>query len=135
MSLLEIFPVWITEIPDYPKTQKVCNETMRIEPYSLAFVPDNLKTQEMCVKAVEIDPYTLRHIPNHFKTQKMCDKAVEVGPGLLEYVPNWFVTQQMKTWRDDDECYDDDELIKWYNAFKKRKAQKVSIKEGLMPTA
>ena len=52
MSLLEIIPVWIREISDNLKTQEMCNEAMRIEPYSLAFVPDCFKTQEMCDKAI-----------------------------------------------------------------------------------
>ena len=59
----------------------------------------------------------------------MCIKAVEAGLGLLEYVPDWFVTQQqIKIWRNDDAYCDDDELIKWYNGYQKRKAQKAKIK-------
>ena len=97
------------------------NETMRVEPYSLAFFPDCFKTQEMCDKAVEIDPFILWHVPDNLKIQGMCIKAVETGPGLLEYVPDWFVTQQqVKIWRDDDE-YCDDEVVRSY---KKRKASK-----------
>ena len=66
----------------------------------------------------------------------MCIKAVEAGLGLLEYVPDWFVTQQqIKIWRNDDEYCDDDELIKWYNGYQKRKAQKAKRKEKLLPTA
>ena len=49
----------------------MCNEAMRIEPYSLAFAPDCFKTQEMCDKAIEIDPFTLRHAPVNLKTQGM----------------------------------------------------------------
>ena len=87
---------------------------MRIEPYSLAFVPDYFKTQELCDKAIEIDPFTLWHVPDNLKTQGMCIKAVEVGLGLLGCVPDWFVTQQqIKIWRDDNECCDDDELTYW----------------------
>ena len=45
--------------------------------------------------------------------QEMCKKAVEKGPRMLKYVPDHFKMG--------------------YNGYKKRKAQKVSIKEGLMP--
>ena len=136
MSLLEIIPVWIREIPDHLKTQEMCNEAMRMDPYSLAFVPDNLKTQEMCDKALEIDPYNLWRVPNHFKTQKMCDKAAETGPGSLEFVTDWFVTQQqIDVWYDDDYWCNDDEIIEWYNGYQKRKAQKSKIKEELLHTA
>ena len=63
-----------------------------------------------------------------------CIKAVEVDPSFLQIVPDWFVTQQqLKIWHDDDEYCSDDEIIKWYDGYKKRKAQKASIKEGLMP--
>ena len=64
----------------------------------------------------------------------MCDKAVEEDPGLLEYVPDWFVTQEhIDLWGDEDDYYDDDKLIEWNDGYKKRKAQKASIKDELMP--
>ena len=45
-------------------------------------------------------------------------------------VSDWFVTQQqLKIWRDDDG------LIERYDGYKKPKAEKVSIKEELMPIA
>ena len=104
MSVLEIIPVWIREIPDNLKTQKMCNETMRIKSYSLAFVPDCFKTQEIRNKAIEIDQFTLWHVPDNLKTLGMCIRAVEAGLRLLEYVPDWFVMQQqIKFWRDEDE--------------------------------
>ena len=66
----------------------------------------------------------------------MCDKAVKIGPSSWEYVPDWFVTQgQVKTWHDDDDYCNDNELIKWYDGYKKRKAQKAQIKEELQPIA
>ena len=54
-------------------------------------------------------------------------------PWLLRYVPNRFVTQQQVKLQD-DYCIDD-RLIKWYDGYKKRKAQKAQIEEELMPTA
>ena len=134
MTLLEIIPVWIREIPDILRTQDMCNEAMRIEQYSLAFVPDHLKMQEMCDKAVEIDPFILWHVPDHLKTQEMCIRAVEAGLGLLEYVPDWFVAQgQIKIWHDEYYWHDDVGIIKWYEGYQKRKAQKAKIKEELLP--
>ena len=68
-------------------------------------------------------------------TQEMGDKAVEEDLCLLEYVPDWFVRQeQIDLWHDDDDYYDNDVLIEWHEDYQKRKAQKVSIKEELMPT-
>ena len=133
--MLEIIPVWIREIPDNPKTQEMCKEAMRIEPYSLAFVPDCFRTQEMCEKAIEIDPFILWHVPDNLKTEGMCIRAVEAGLGLLQHVPDWFVTQgQIDLWHDDD-YWHDDKLIKWYEGIKNAKAQKAKFKEELLPIA
>ena len=105
------------------KTQEMCNEAVRIEPYSLAFVSDHFKTQEMCDKAFEIDPFILWYVSDNLKMEGMCTRAVEAGLGLLEYVPDWFVTQgQTDLWHDDDHWHDDDKLIKWYEGYQKQKA-------------
>ena len=52
MTLLEIIPRWIREIPDHLKMQEMCDEAVRIEPHSMEVVPDHFKTQEMCNEAV-----------------------------------------------------------------------------------
>ena len=112
----------------------MCNEAVRIEPYSLEVVPDHLKTKEMCNEAVRREPYTLRFVPDHFNTQKMCNeamcenqaafflipdqyktqeicnKAVKVDPGQLYDVPDWFVVLQEMWYEDfDDDNHDDDD--------------------------
>ena len=158
MALLEIIPVWIIEIPDHLKTQEMCDEAADIEPCSLGYVldhlktqemcneavcnnpavfflvPDRFKTQEMCNEAIEVDLWSLYDVPDHLKTQKMCDKAVGSDSYSLQFVPDWFVIeQQIKIWHDNDDWHDDDELIEWYDGYKKRKAQKAKIKEELLP--
>ena len=70
----------------------------------------------------------LKHVPDHLKTQGMCNKAVDRQLYLLQHVPDWFVTQQVKPQYSD-------ELIEWYNGYKKRKAQKAQIKKELMRVA
>ena len=76
----------------------------------------------MCIKAFEVDPWSLYNIPNNHKTQEMCNKAVEDDLSSLQYVPDWFVTQQLlDVWFDDDYWYHDDEIIEWYEGYKKRK--------------
>ena len=97
----------------------------------------------MCIKAVEVDPWQLYCVPDNFKTQEMlCDKAVRDQFFSLEYVSDWFVTQQqVKIWNDDNEYGDDDDdddddrLIKWYDGYQRRKAQKGKIKKELMSIA
>ena len=78
---------------------------------------------------MDIEPRFLLLVPDRLKTREMCEKAVEKYLWLLKYVPDWFLThQQIKIWHDNDDYCNDDELIKWYNAYKKRKAQKAQIK-------
>ena len=68
--------------------------------------------------------------------QKMCDNVVRRDPYSLQFVPDWFVTEeQIDVSYYDDEYCDDDELIEWYNNYHRRKPQKASIKEELMPNA
>ena len=44
-----------------------------------------------------------------------------------------FVTRKgIDMWYDDIDYYDEDNFFKWYEGYKKRKAQKASIKEELM---
>ena len=42
---------------------------------------------------------------------------------------------QIKLWRDHDDYCNDDRLIKWCDGYQKRRSQKASIKEELMPIA
>ena len=64
----------------------------------------------------------------------MCDKLVGDYLFFLQLVPDWFVTkQQVGIWYDDNYVYNDNEMIEWYEGYKKRKAQKATIKEKLMP--
>ena len=66
----------------------------------------------------------------------MCDQAVKDYFFSLQFVPDVFVTQQqIDKWYDDDYAYNDNEMIEWYEGYKKRKAQKAKIKEELMPIA
>ena len=91
-----------------------------------------VKKEKICKEAVCREPYALKHVPDWFKTQEMCEKAVEKAPWLLYNVPDWSVVLQ-EMWCEDFD--DNDYLIRWPNAYQKRKAQKASIKEGLLPIA
>ena len=102
-------------------------------PGCLKHVPGHFKTEKMCIKAVEKEAETLEHVPDHFKTGEMCKRAIEADLYTLVFCPDWFVTQeQIKSWYDDDY---DDEATGWYEGYQKRKAQKASIKEELLPIA
>ena len=76
------------------------------------------------------------YVPDHLKAQGMCDKAVRNNPSYLEYVPDWFVTQQqLKLWHDHDDYYKRIIVPFRYDGYQKRKVQKASIKDELMPIA
>ena len=117
------FPsVLLLLVPDHIKTLK--------NPCLLENVPDCLLTQEMCDIAVRMEPWSLRIIIDHLKSQEMYDESVARHPYTLEDVPDWFVReQQIGLWDDDYH----DELIKWYEGYQKRKAQRAQIKKELMP--
>ena len=123
-------------VPDHLETQEMCDEVMHNNPEAFFLIHDRLKTQKMCIKPLEVDPWQLEDVSDRFKTQEMCGKAVWDGISSLLCVPDWFVThQQIKIWLDHDEYCNDDEAIEWYVDYQKRKAQKASIKEELLPIA
>ena len=133
---MDIEPRFLQFVQDRFKTREMCEKAVEKVPCLLCYVPDHLKTQGMCGKAVDHNPLQLGYVPDHLKTKDMCEKVVEAGLSLLKYVPHWFVThQQIKIWHDNDDYYNDDEFIEWYKAHQERKAQKASIKEGLLPIA
>ena len=124
-------------VPDHLKTQETCTQAVSNNPYLLEHVPDYFKTQKMC-KGVHFYPWLIGHVPDHFKTQEMCNKVVKVDPSFLRFVPDWFVSQeQLKLCHDIDDWlirwWDNNKLIKWYDDYKKRKAEKAKIKEELQP--
>ena len=74
--------------------------------------------------------------------QKMCQKAVKKDSWSLKYVPDWFVMHQkiLRVMKPiiDRRCmvpHNDDDLIKWYEGYKKQKTQEAQIKEELLPIA
>ena len=165
MGVLGFMAYWINEVPDHFKTQgssieaiekcawllkyvpvhfktqEMCNEAVRNHPYTLEYVPDKLKMQEMCDDAVCKDTWLLEYVPDWFKARGMCERAVKEDCDSLIHVRDWFVVAQemryigyshvaaLEPWGHDDRA------IKWYQSYKKRKAQKASIKEELIPIA
>ena len=110
---------------------------MRNKPAVFFLVPDCFITQEMYIKAVEVDPWQLKDVPDHLTTQEMCDKAVRKCSSLLMHVPDWFVTRELVyMWYDDIEYCDDNDEDNFFTLdhdYQKRKAEKASVKEELLP--
>ena len=99
------------------KHKKMCGYVVREEYWSLKYVPDWFKTQEMCIKEVKEDLDFLIHVPDQFlATQEIRykDYSRAAAPVLKSY---------------------DNRVIKWYQGYKKRKAQNTKVKEELLPIA
>ena len=136
MAFLANDPRWGGKISGHLQTQEICNEVMRSSSWALRFIPNHFRTQEMCNEAVGACPWTLEHVPDNLKTQEMCNEAVRGRPWNLRHVSDWFVTQQqIKIWHDDYHYCNGNRLIKWYDGYQKRNAQKAKIKEELLPIA
>ena len=111
----------------------MCETAVEKNPGCLKHVPGHFKIEKMCIKSVEKEAETLEHVPDHFKTGEMWKKAIEADLYTQVFCPDWFVTQeQIKSWCNDDY---DDRTTGWYEGYQKRKAQKASIKEELLPIA
>ena len=92
-----------------------------------------LRQRKYVLKPSKKKAESLEHVLNHFKTEEICKRTIEADLYILVFCPDWFVTQeQIKSWYDDDY---DDEATGWYEGYQKRKAQKASIKEELLPIA
>ena len=129
-------PYMLMFIPDHLKKQGMYDDAFGDDLGLLEHVPDPFKNKRMCEKSVEDDPWQLKYAPDQYNTQKMCDRVVRADSSTLQFIPDQFVTQQqMDVWYDDDCSYHDDEIIEWYEGYKKRMAHKSSIKEELMPIA
>ena len=106
----------------------MCDKAVGLNPWQLEYVPNHFKIQERCNTADDDCPWKLSDVPDHLKTREMCSESVRMYPYLLEHFLDWFITQQVGPWHND-------ELIKWYEGYKKRKAQKAKIKEELLSIA
>ena len=107
---------------------------MRENPAAFFLVSDCFKTQKMCNEAVEVDPWQVYDVPDYLKTQEMCDDPVGGDSYSLQFVLDWFVTeQQIKIWDDDDEYWDGDELIEWYNGYKNGRPRKQRLRKNSSP--
>ena len=127
---------YVQFIPDNLKTQSKCKKVVENNPCELIDVQEHLKTKDMWEKVVEKTPCLLWFVPDCFKTKKMCEKVVGERLGLLRDVTDWIITQQqLNIWCDGDNHRNDDERIKWYKRYQKRRAQKASIKEQILSFA
>ena len=60
--------------------QERFNKEVRRKLRFLVSVPNYFKTQKLCDKAVEKDSWLLRYVPDHYETQEMLEKVIEKKP-------------------------------------------------------
>ena len=94
-----------------------------------------------CDDAVCKDAGLLEYVPDSFKDQEMCIRAVNEDRNSLIHVPDWFVVAQ-EMWYINyshvaapEPWGNDDWAIKWYQGYKKRKAQKAKTRNELILVA
>ena len=58
------------------------------------YIPDWYKTQKMCDKNVSEYPSLIVYCPDKYKAQRMCDEAVDDCLLVLKFIPDWFVTSK-----------------------------------------
>ena len=74
--LVYIRPSFLTLVPDDLKTQEMCNEAVRIDPWPLYDVSDNLKSQEICNEAIEKASWLVFDVSDRFRNLRMIIRAI-----------------------------------------------------------
>ena len=75
--------------------QEAYNREVLKKSCSLEFIPDMFKTQGMCDEAVRREPYSLRHAPDCLKNEKMCIEAVKNKLSMMFFIPDHLMTEEM----------------------------------------
>ena len=55
-------------------------------------IPNYLKTQEMCDQAVDTNPLSLAYVPGQYKVQEMCNNVAHNKLCMLLFVLDYFWT-------------------------------------------
>ena len=58
-------------------------------------IPDWYKTQEMCDRVFSEDPLLIVYCSDKYKSQEMYDKGLDDCLTALKFIPDWFVTSKM----------------------------------------
>ena len=64
------------------------------KPSSIFLVPDHFKREKMCINTLEVEPWQLCDVPDYLKTQKICDDVVRMDSYSLLFLSYWYVTQE-----------------------------------------
>ena len=58
-------------------------------------IPDWYKTQEICDRVVSEDPFLIVYFPDKYKTQRMCDEAVDDSLGASKLISDWLFASKI----------------------------------------
>ena len=89
------YPSAMQFVPEFYKTQEMCDKAVNTCFLVFYSGPDRYKTQEMCDRVVSKDAFMLIYCTDRYKTQKMCDEVVYDCLAALKFIPDWFVTSKM----------------------------------------
>ena len=76
-------------IPDWYKTQEMCDRVVSEDPFLIVYCLDKCKIQRMFDETV--DDFLKVYCPGKYKTQRMCDGAVDDSLAAVKLIPDWFV--------------------------------------------
>ena len=86
-------------------------KTVDTPPFVFVSVPDWYKTQEMCDKDISNDTFVLKYCIDRQRTQKIFDKTID--DFLPAFVPDWFVTSKMIK-KFHNALFTDDDILFFY---------------------
>ena len=73
----------------------MCGKAVDTCPFAFGSVPDWDKTQEICDTVVFEEPFVVKYCLYRYKTQEMCHKAFDDFLLALKFVHDCFVTNKM----------------------------------------
>ena len=81
-------------VPECLMTQEMCDEVVNFF-FVFDSIPDWHKSQEMCNRVVSENLFLIVYCPDEYVTPEMCDEAVDDSLATLKHIPDWFVTSKI----------------------------------------
>ncbi len=78
LYIVKIDGMLLRYVPDYFKTEEMCECSINQNGLALQYVPDTLKTIDLCFNAINKDINSFEFIPQVFKTEKLCIEELKL---------------------------------------------------------
>ena len=73
----------------------MCKNVIKKLPFVIRSIPDWYKTQEMCDKVILENEGTFMFVSECYKNQKMCNKAIDNYADALEFISEWYKSNKI----------------------------------------